>query len=409
MLATGVGCERVDLRLGPAPGVTPRETVTEDVPLAPGVVCTPGCVGGRRCERVGDHNECTPHWLPVDSPEVSNRAPRVGHFVVWTGSEVLVWGGAEPTAQGTRVAHHDGFRFDPWRGESRPLPEIAGADARFSEGPQTAIWNGRAMVVFGDAMDGQFTTGFAWSPAENRWNALSSSVFEGSSRAAVFTGSGVLFWGSLAGLDDTWRRVSMADVWSLNLDRPMDSRARTRHSSVWTGEEVIIWGGFDGARQVRRDGWRFSTVRRSWRPVPDAPAPRSDHAAVWTSSEMLVYGGTEDGHAQGALVSYVPAVDQWYAPRTTGAAPSPRAKHVAVWTDRGMLVWGGTSDGRDALSDGAIYDPWDGAWRDLPSPPTERGTARSEASAVWTGTEFIVIGGTNSDRRLDHVGWRYQP
>jgi len=73
----------------------------------------------------------------------------------------------------------------------------------------------------------------------------------------------------------------------------------------------------------------------------NAPEPRYYHTALWTGSQMLVWGGAStnnlyynDGGA------YSPTANTWQA-TTTNGAPVVRAQHTAVWTGSEMLVWGG--------------------------------------------------------------------
>jgi hypothetical protein len=91
---------------------------------------------------------------------------------------------------------------------------------------------------------------------------------------------------------------------------------------------VLVAGPSAGAATVR------------WTPIPPAPlSPRGFHTAVWTGTEMLVWGGSTAGRlfADGAV--YDPAAGSW---RSMPRAPlAPRTGHVAVWTGRELLVWGG--------------------------------------------------------------------
>src|SRR5947207_8563188 len=68
----------------------------------------------------------------------------------------------------------------------------------------------------------------------------------------------------------------------------------------------------------------------------DAPSARRQHTAVWTGTEMIIWGGTNDSTGG----RYNPAVDMWTATSTT-KAPSARTGHTAVWTGNEMIVWGG--------------------------------------------------------------------
>lgn len=71
-----------------------------------------------------------------------------------------------------------------------------------------------------------------------------------------------------------------------------------------------------------------------------------------------------------------------------------RSDHSGVWTGTEFIVWGGSSgtkvDG-SAYADGAAYDPADDSWRSIAPAPL---AGRSRHAAAWTGTEMIVWGGT---------------
>ena len=69
---------------------------------------------------------------------------------------------------------------------------------------------------------------------------------------------------------------------------------RTGHSVIWTGEEVIVWGGesFDDPGTPFSDGAAFDPVDNTWRLTAESPlSPRTSHAAAWTGAEMLIVGG----------------------------------------------------------------------------------------------------------------------
>ena len=64
------------------------------------------------------------------------------------------------------------------------------------------------------------------------------------------------------------------------------------HTAVWTGSEMIVWGGL----WLRRfnSGGRYNPSTDSWTATSttNAPTARYGHTAVWTGSEMIVWGGT---------------------------------------------------------------------------------------------------------------------
>ena len=68
-------------------------------------------------------------------------------------------------------------------------------------------------------------------------------------------------------------------------------RARYEHTAVWTGSEMIIWGGYNGA--YLNTGGRYNPGTNSWTATSTTNAPRAEsHTAVWTGNEMIVWGGT---------------------------------------------------------------------------------------------------------------------
>ena len=71
-----------------------------------------------------------------------------------------------------------------------------------------------------------------------------------------------------------------------------------------------------------------------------APSARYDHTAVWTGSQMIVWGGCGGSTSLNDGGCYNPTGDNWTATSTSGA-PAARDYHTAVWTGSQMIVWGG--------------------------------------------------------------------
>ena len=72
----------------------------------------------------------------------------------------------------------------------------------------------------------------------------------------------------------------------------------------------------------------------------NAPAARGYHTAVWTGSEMIVWGGTDHNNYWNTGGRYNPGTNSWTATSTTNA-PVGRWFHTAVWTGSEMIIWGG--------------------------------------------------------------------
>ena len=123
--------------------------------------------------------------------------------------------------------------------------------------------------------------------------------------------------------DDTWTPTSVINV-------PL---ARIEHTAIWTGSEMIVWGGIDDSLYLNTGG-RYNPATDSWMTTStaDAPTPRIAHTAVWTGSEMVVWGG-HDGTLANTGARYNPAADGWIPTSTINAPlvelPRPQYGRVA--------------------------------------------------------------------------------
>jgi hypothetical protein len=140
-------------------------------------------------------------------------------------------------------------------------------------------------------------------------------------------------------------------------------------SVVWTGTELIVWGGqhHQGNDIVPAlDGARFNPSTNTWTPMSqvNAPLPRSFATAVWTGNKLILWGENSipASHNDGAM--YDPSVDQW-TPMSSIGAPIARGDYAEVWPGHELIVWGGTVlkavQGRQpeypVLSDCGRFDP----------------------------------------------------
>jgi N-acetylneuraminic acid mutarotase len=105
---------------------------------------------------------------------------------------------------------------------------------------------------------------------------------------------------------------------------------------------------------------------------------------VWTGTEMIVWGG-QQGSVLNTGGRYNPSTDSWVATSTGSNVPTQRFVHAAVWTGNKMIVWGGagSSNGTANLNTGGRYDPSNDSWTPTSvgaNVPEQRGGPR----AVWT-------------------------
>jgi N-acetylneuraminic acid mutarotase len=349
------------------------------------------------------------HWEPVAANPLLGR---VDHTAVWTGREMVLWGGT----QGTNQPFADGARYDP--ATDAWSPTAAGAAPRERD-DHAAVWTGREMLVWGGNSysedDFKLDDGGRYDPRNDTWRALPSArLTPRDDPRAVWTGTEMIVWGGRdagghtgdgARYDparDRWRRVATAGA----------PAPREDHIALWTGREMLIWGGWNGgdaARNYALDGARYDPATDRWRPMASAgaPPPREDHTAIWTGREMIVWGGVvRDGRTRHQLASggrYDPTTDTWTPLATTGA-PSPREDGVVVWTGDAMLVWGGQRDERP-LATGARYLPALDRWCPLPTDGAP--VARRDHAGVWTGDALVLWGGLDPEGAYPADGARF--
>jgi hypothetical protein len=360
-----------------------------------------GChVGSKECLNTGGrYNPASDTWVPTSTG--AGPLARASHSAVWTGTEMIIWGGWGASA------FNSGGRYTPatdsWTTTSRGINCPDGREYH------TAIWTGSEMIVWGG--DDRYYDGSAWhytffnnggryDPLLDGWTATPTGANCPSVRSyhtVIWTGAKMVVWGGYDGnyLGSGGLYDPAADTWAATA---AFLSPRTYHTAVWTGSLIIIWGGYDGSSYLNSGGC-YDPSANSWYSTSigtNCPAGRSDHTAVWTGAEMIIWGGY---HFSGMPVSYNtggkydPVSNSWTATSAGTNCPSNRANHTAVWTGTNMLVWGGYSyaSSYSALSTGGKYNPSADTWQS-----TATGVncpyARYDHTAVWTGTEMIVWG-----------------
>ena len=189
---------------------------------------------------------------------------------------------------------------------------------------------------------------------------------------------------------------------------------RDSHTAVWTGTEMMVWGGEIANSQWVNTGGRYNATTDSWTAtsIVNAPPARASHTALWTGSEMIVWGGFTFSSQTNTGGRYNPSADSWTATSITNA-PTKRWDHTAVWTGNEMIVWGGfgctdsTCQTTTYLNTGARYSPSTNLW--IPTTMTNAPSARESPTALWAGSEMIVWGGFFYDGNYHYLntGGRY--
>jgi len=344
---------------------------------------------------------------------VNAPAARAYHTGVWAGSEMIVWGGF-----GDGIFFSNGGRYNPSTNSWVATSTTNAPDSRRSH---TAVWSGTEMIIWGgyffDGNDRFLNTGGRYDPNTDSWTATSTANTPGGrySHTGVWTGTEMIVWGGrtrdLGFLDTGAKYNPITDSWT-PISTVNTPSGRAYHTAIWTGSEMIVWGGFASPAYFNTGG-RYNPQTDSWlaTSMTNAPSGREQPTGVWTGSEMIVWGGYYyDGndHYVNTGGRYNPGTDSWTTTNTTNA-PVGRAYHTAVWTDSRMIIWGGYYfDGAaHELNTGGGYDPNTDSW--TPTSTSNVPTARDSHRAVSTGNEMIVWGGFDEVVGYCNTGGRYNP
>jgi N-acetylneuraminic acid mutarotase len=324
--------------------------------------------------------------------------PRNRHTAVWTGSEMIIWGGANAVGR-----LNTGGRYNPATDNWTATSTINAPNGRIYH---RAVWTGTQMIVWGGASDSAWeNTGGKYSPGTNSWTATSTINAPGGreSPAAVWTGSRMIVWGGYANgsLNTGGQYDPSANSWTAtSLINAPEARWSEHLSAIWTGTIMVVWGG-QGPNGILNSGGRYNPAANSWTATSttNAPEARFDHTAVWTGTSMIVWGGTTGLNSFNTGGRYDPAANSW-TPTSTTNAPDIRTLHTAVWTGTGMIIWGGYNG--SFLNTGGRYNPATNSWTatsliNAPEP-------RFLHTAVWTGSEMIVWGGYDNGIYLKSGG-----
>ncbi len=368
-------------------------------------------VGSYRLPTVAAANSCTnDRWTPTTPapkppgtiPEVGSA--RVGPSSVWTGAEMIVWGGGSVCSTNGNVCLLDsGARFSPATGVWTPFQGVGVPAGRVGH---IAVWTGSRMVVWGGISDQRTNTGGIYDPAANVWVATNTNGAPTGRDAmtVVWTGTEMIVWGGRGGqfgtdfLGTGGRFNPQSNTWAATSSGGAPS-PRSQHTAVWTGKWMIVWGGEVNNDTFFGDGALYDPALNTWQPVdtgPKAPTARYEHVAVWTGSQMIVWGGRNrsDGLNQlntGAL--FDPGINTWTSFTKLGGAPVGRSGASVVWTGSEMIVWSGNNNNQD-LNSGGRYNPSTDTWS--PMSIAAAPGSRSQEAIVWSGDEMIVWGGTGN-------------
>jgi uncharacterized protein (TIGR03437 family) len=358
-------------------------------------------------------NPCGVAWTPTSIAGAPNG--RTMNTAIWTGTEMIIWGGS--------VLSNDantGGRYNPVTDSWTTTTLVNAPSARREH---TAVWTGIEMIIWGGKSSGEVNTGGRYNPTTDTWISTNivNAPTERSSHTAVWTGKEMIIWGgarnSTSLLNTGSRYNPSTNTWAATrIPANTPNSPRVSHTAVWTGKEMIIWGGFinlSGFLEPDDSGGIYIPATDTWTGISNnSPQRRGAHSAVWTGTEMIIWGGG-DANGNNNVFSdtggrYNLEANNW---NTIAGLFRPYSRFLPtlVWSGSEVLLWGGFAEfsGNPLTNTGArLGSGVNSNW----TPTTTAGapSPRKRSSGVWAGREFIVWGGNdgssdvNTGGRLSH-------
>ena len=298
------------------------------------------------------YDPTTDTWRTLPSNGLPVASVEGGYHAVWDGTEMLTWG-------------MQNAAYNPATNRWRAL----GGPGLYA--PSVVVWTGRQVLMWGGGCCGDFQNrGAAYTPATNAWQPLPAAPLTGRHTSGAWTGSELVLVGGYneeeGALADAAAYSPTTRAWR---KLPSMPAVRMEATATWTGTEVLVVGGTGADLSVpSADALAYNPATDRWRSLPSMGGSRVGHVSVWTGDRLLVWGGktiVKPPSAQNAAAYRTPAHGMAYDPAANRWSPMPaaplraRGGARASWTGNVMLIWGGYSfdDPPAVLADGAAYRP----------------------------------------------------
>ncbi len=316
------------------------------------------------------YDPATDTWSNMSS--TGAPAARTHFSYVWTGSKLIVWGGSSGSAigGGSSTLYNDGGIYDPVL-DSWTTMATNGAPSVRSH--HTAVWTGTEMIVFGGIGPlVSFNISRRYNPATNSWSTVSATNIPSNrnGHTALWTGSQMIIWGGQSGssyLNTGGLYDPTTNTWT-TMDTSHHAPGRIGHGAVWVDSlgQLIVFGGYGSAGNIGTNGVLVYTLSsdnwdiRLWlSPFGSGSKQSAFNSTIWTGEKMITWGGLRGVYG----LIYAPA----YPYERDLLDGSDQGlwevfNPSAVWTGEKMLVFGGDEsnwfDSYDASGRGWIFDPF---------------------------------------------------
>lgn len=367
-----------------------RKEKTEDV-------CSAYSGGRSPLSSDSDNSPPTTRTQPWrDMEYLSAPDGRIFHSAIWSGEQLLVWGGI---VGGLSPAYtNSGSSYNPSTNQWASMSGTSDITERFGH---CAVWTGNRMFIWGgENAGGLRDDGFLYNPSTNSWIAVSTTDAPSARlwHSCKVYADKVYLWGGVSGSDSDI--LGSGAIYDPNTDAwtDMASTGGIPYGESMFGAAILVDATIIYYNAVSGQIARYDLTNDTWESLSDTGIPDNRYGFAYSfdgnSNQFFVWGG---GRASGGenlqdMFSYDISNDSWSSLSSTNA-PSARIGASLNLLDNQLYLWGGWSASTDStLNDGAIYNIADDSWTSLNT--TAAPTARILHSQTSTSNGFIVWGGT---------------
>ncbi len=369
-------------------------------------------------------------WYSLAAGDSNTPSAREGHTVVWTGSQMIIWGGTN----GTQYFKSGGI-YDPATDSWSPTSEGTNCPvARTAHTGSRHTWDGNQVMVIWGGWNGStnYDSGSSYRVSTDTWSALPQSPADPDTplprrnHAVLATMSGdiLYIWGGRRTLGLTQSGgVFYAGLTSPEWD-PLDPATAPTAREYFTATvtnwgNTYVWGGSDSGSLFCNTGSYFRAgVDKDWVAITNtgAPSGRKLHTSVLlkpyscgntnlNESSIVIWGGMASDALYSNTGATFNSIVGWIATPTGPGLPAGRYEHTAVTyrSDDTMIVWGGVTASGETNT-GGILDVCDSSWTPTDTSDADCPSARANQTAVWTGKAMLVWGGSDGSTALNDGG-----
>lgn len=329
------------------------------------------------------------------------------------GQKLFIWGGVDQNGKDLNSGAIYDPALDTWQATSvsasTPSPRVLA----------TAVWTGSQVIVWGGrTADGasDYKNGAFYDPGNNVWQPLpkdpmvarSGSIGFAYGNAAFFT----LGWTRSGNVLDKGGQYQILGANWVNATNDLLGRLEHPGFAI-EGSKLYVVGGLNDQGQSQTAGAVHDMTTNGWTLIKVLPGSRYGAFAAYTGSRLWVWGGRDNNDAAatpgltlegGNLGTWTPIAtvgqptNRWAPQRRSGWAFAIDADHFALL--------GGRDLAGVFKTDGGVYDRAQNTWSSIPAWPS--GLAHEWGVGAWVNGQFITWGGLNNGTTTT-IGERWAP